>query len=158
MYGMLLESVQHFVQVCWNKWIFRSLKMALSKIIIYWTFLHINPILQFSNLMQAHCSLSISFPSNISTLIDTFIEKNVKLEYGERVWNRALIASQCKYNVFNTHQQYPDSLIPDLAAALAEITGKQYDYFMVFFGKCFVRFFSNFGWDVFFYILGWNYT
>jgi len=32
------------------------------------------------------------------------------------VWNRALIASQCKYNVFNTHQQYPDNLIPDLAA------------------------------------------
>ncbi|CRL05278.1 CLUMA_CG018222, isoform A, partial [Clunio marinus] len=71
----------------------------------------------------------------------------VTLEFGERVWNQALIASQCKYNVFNTHQQYPDNLIPDLAAALAEITGKQYDYFMIFFGKCFVRFFSNFGYD-----------
>lgn len=70
---------------------------------------------------------------------------SLQLEFGDRVWNRALIASQCKYNVFNTHQQYPDTLIPDLAAALSEITGKQYDYFMIFFGRCFVRFFSNFG-------------
>lgn len=76
---------------------------------------------------------------------ETFFECSLQLEFGERVWNRALIASQCKYNVFNTHQQYPDNLIPDLAAALAEITGKQYDYFMIFFGRCFVRFFSNFG-------------
>lgn len=88
-----------------------------------------------------------------------------QLEFGERVWNRALIATQCKHNVFKTHQQYPDNLIPDLAAgmimfffssiymvifkylfvALAEITGKQYDFFMIFFGRCFVRFFSNFG-------------
>lgn len=69
------------------------------------------------------------------------------MEFGDRVWNQALISSQCRHNVFNTHQQYPDSLIPDLAAALAAITGKPYDYFMIFFGRCFVRFFSNFGYD-----------
>ncbi|EAT34765.1 AAEL013026-PA, partial [Aedes aegypti] len=44
-------------------------------------------------------------------------------------------------------QQYPDSLIPDLAAALSAITGRSIDDFMVFFGRCFVRFFSNFGYD-----------
>ncbi|CAO1433697.1 unnamed protein product [Diamesa tonsa] len=75
------------------------------------------------------------------------VQHFVQLEFGDRVWNKALIVSQCKHNVFNTHQQYPDSLIPDLAAALATLTGKQYDYFMIFFGRCFVRFFSNFGYD-----------
>lgn len=42
---------------------------------------------------------------------------------------------------------YPDSLLPDIAASLSAITGKSTDYFMSFFGKCFVRFFSNFGYD-----------
>lgn len=49
--------------------------------------------------------------------------------------------------MFNTHQLYPDHLIPDLAAALSAITGKSIDHFMTFFGRCFVRFFSNFGYD-----------
>ncbi|XP_070493703.1 soluble guanylate cyclase 89Da-like isoform X2 [Chironomus tepperi] len=75
------------------------------------------------------------------------VQHFVQLEFGDHVWNRALIVAQCKHNVFNTHQQYPDNLVPDLAAALAEITGKQYDHFMIFFGRCFVRFFSNFGYD-----------
>lgn len=44
-------------------------------------------------------------------------------------------------------QLYPDNLIPDLAAALSAITGKPFDEFMIFFGRCFVRFFSNFGYD-----------
>jgi guanylate cyclase len=44
-------------------------------------------------------------------------------------------------------QQYPDKLIPDLAEALTEITGKDYDYWMIFFGRCFVKFFSAYGRD-----------
>uniref|UniRef100_A0A1B0EW13 guanylate cyclase n=1 Tax=Lutzomyia longipalpis TaxID=7200 RepID=A0A1B0EW13_LUTLO len=44
-------------------------------------------------------------------------------------------------------QIYPDSLMPDLAAALSAITGRSNEYFMIFFGRCFVRFFSNFGYD-----------
>lgn len=35
-----------------------------------------------------------------------------------------------------------------LASALAAITSASYDSFMAFFGKCFVRYFSNFGYDV----------
>lgn len=37
--------------------------------------------------------------------------------------------------------------MPDIAAALSAITGKTIDYFMNFFGICFVRFFSNLGYD-----------
>lgn len=47
----------------------------------------------------------------------------------------------------NRFQVYPDSLMPDLAVALSAITGKSYDSFMQFFGRCFVRFFSNLGYD-----------
>lgn len=37
--------------------------------------------------------------------------------------------------------------MPDLAQALSAVTGEPFDFFMNFFGKCFVRFFSNFGYD-----------
>lgn len=37
--------------------------------------------------------------------------------------------------------------MPDLAEALAALTGESFDYFMDYFGKCFVRFFTNFGYD-----------
>ncbi|XP_059611883.1 soluble guanylate cyclase 89Db-like isoform X2 [Phlebotomus argentipes] len=75
------------------------------------------------------------------------VQHFVQLEFGEMVWKQALAATGCKYSVFNTHQIYSDSLMPDLAAALSAITGKSTEYFMVFFGRCFVRFFSNFGYD-----------
>ncbi|XP_053698579.1 soluble guanylate cyclase 89Db-like [Sabethes cyaneus] len=75
------------------------------------------------------------------------VQHFVQVEHGEHTWKLALQATGCKVTVFNTYQQYPDSLIPDLAAALSALTGKSIDEFMVFFGRCFVRFFSNFGYD-----------
>ncbi|XP_063698080.1 soluble guanylate cyclase 89Da-like [Culicoides brevitarsis] len=75
------------------------------------------------------------------------VQHFVQLEYGEDVWKEAMAANDCKITVFNTHQVYPDNLMPDLAIALSAITGKSYDYFMQFFGRCFVRFFSNLGYD-----------
>ncbi|KAF4524042.1 hypothetical protein B566_EDAN016025, partial [Ephemera danica] len=55
----------------------------------------------------------------------------------------------CPHAVFSTHQQYPDHLMMDLATALSEITGEgNSDHFMRFFGRCFVRFFSHFGYDL----------
>lgn len=61
------------------------------------------------------------------------------------VWNEAMEAIDCDITVFNTHQIYPDTLIPDLAHAIAEISGKPFDQIMQYFGHCFVKFFSNFG-------------
>lgn len=69
------------------------------------------------------------------------------MEYGIDTWNEVMGAIECDITVFNTHQIYPDNLMPDIAAALAEILGKPYDDMMQFFGQCFVRFFSNFGYD-----------
>nr|CAD7455710.1 unnamed protein product [Timema tahoe] len=73
----------------------------------------------------------------------------LQLEYGEEIWREILERAGCKYTVFNTHQIYPDNLVPNLAAASAEVTGPgaTAEQFMEFFGRCFVRFFSNFGYD-----------
>lgn len=43
-------------------------------------------------------------------------------QFGDLVWKQALRATGCKHTVFNTHQIYPDNLMPDLAEALAAIT------------------------------------
>ncbi|XP_031638478.1 soluble guanylate cyclase 89Db isoform X2 [Contarinia nasturtii] len=75
------------------------------------------------------------------------VQHFVQEQFGDLVWKQALRATGCKHTVFNTHQIYPDSLMPDLAEALSAITGESFDYFMNFFGKCFVRFFTNFGYD-----------
>ncbi|TMW51854.1 hypothetical protein DOY81_003099 [Sarcophaga bullata] len=71
----------------------------------------------------------------------------VQKEYGQDIWKQVCQIVDCKYSTFKTHQIYPDKLMPDFAAALATVTGQTFDYFMNFFGKCFVRFFSNFGYD-----------
>ncbi|XP_055323492.1 soluble guanylate cyclase 89Db-like isoform X2 [Sitodiplosis mosellana] len=75
------------------------------------------------------------------------VQHFVQEQFGDLVWKQALRATGCKHTVFNTHQIYPDTLMPDLAEALSAITGESFDYFMNFFGKCFVRFFTNFGYD-----------
>ncbi|CAH1175614.1 unnamed protein product [Phaedon cochleariae] len=75
------------------------------------------------------------------------IQHFVQLEYGEEVWQRTLILSECKHIVFNTHQVYSDHIMGSLATSLATITSKSYESFMIFFGRCFVRFFSNYGYD-----------
>ncbi|XP_024945973.1 soluble guanylate cyclase 89Db isoform X2 [Cephus cinctus] len=69
------------------------------------------------------------------------------LEYGEEVWLCILEAAGVKHTVFNTRQIYPDNLIRDLAKALAAYTCDTEDKVMQFFGRCFVRFFSNLGYD-----------
>ncbi|XP_029173024.1 soluble guanylate cyclase 89Db-like [Nylanderia fulva] len=71
----------------------------------------------------------------------------VQLEFGEEVWLQILEKADCKHMVFNTRQTYSDDLMTNLAAALATYTGDSVDNIMQFFGKCFVRFFSNLGYD-----------
>lgn len=69
----------------------------------------------------------------------------LQLEYGERIWLDILQDVGVKNPAFNTRQTYPDCLMPDLAAALAKRRGDSVGTIMRFFGKCFVRFFSNLG-------------
>ncbi|KAJ9579989.1 hypothetical protein L9F63_004372, partial [Diploptera punctata] len=78
------------------------------------------------------------------------VQHFVQLEYGEEIWQQVMEKAGCKFAVFNTHHIYPDHLMTSLAAACAELIGGDatMDTFMKFFGRCFVRFFSNFGYDM----------
>ncbi|KAJ8919156.1 hypothetical protein NQ315_012142 [Exocentrus adspersus] len=76
------------------------------------------------------------------------VQHFVQLEYGEEIWKEILKVADCKYTVFNTHQVYPDDILSSLAAACAIVTNASYDGFMNFFGRCFVRYFTNLGYDV----------
>ncbi|XP_076659417.1 soluble guanylate cyclase 89Da-like [Halictus rubicundus] len=73
------------------------------------------------------------------------VQHFVQLEYGEEVWLQVLEKADCKHMVFNTRQIYPDDLMTNLAAALAALNEDSIDNVMRFFGKCFVRYFSNLG-------------
>ncbi|XP_076621621.1 soluble guanylate cyclase 89Db [Colletes latitarsis] len=73
------------------------------------------------------------------------VQHFVQVEYGEDMWRQVLEKADCKHMVFNTRQIYPDELMTNLAAALATLSGNSVDDVMQFFGKCFVRFFSNLG-------------
>lgn len=80
-----------------------------------------------------------------TTNIEGTIKFSLQLEYGEDMWLQLLERADCKHMVFNTRQTYPDELMTNLAAALAEFNGESVENVMQFFGKCFVRFFSNLG-------------
>lgn len=80
------------------------------------------------------------------------IQHYVQTEYGEEVWNKALEDSEFKNAVFTTHQVYPDRLIPKLAASCCKHTVHNEghltkDDFLSFFGRCFVKYFSHYGYD-----------
>ncbi|XP_017776653.1 PREDICTED: soluble guanylate cyclase 89Db-like [Nicrophorus vespilloides] len=72
----------------------------------------------------------------------------LQMEYGEAVWEQVIEKAECKFSQFNTHQVYSDSIMSNLAEACAKVTGATYDSFMHFFGRCFVRYFSNLGYDI----------
>ncbi|XP_050436148.1 soluble guanylate cyclase 89Da-like [Adelges cooleyi] len=84
------------------------------------------------------------------------VQHFIQLEYGENAWRQIVKLTKCKWTVFNTHHIYPDSLMPNLAEAAAvvltdpeepEDQEPTADSFMRYFGRCFVRFFSNLGYD-----------
>ncbi|XP_001998671.2 soluble guanylate cyclase 89Db [Drosophila mojavensis] len=75
------------------------------------------------------------------------VQHYIQEEYGMDTWKKICQIVDCKHNTFKTHQIYPDKLMPDIAAALSACTGESFDFCMNFFGRCFVRFFSNFGYD-----------
>ncbi|KAH1020983.1 hypothetical protein HUJ04_010562 [Dendroctonus ponderosae] len=85
----------------------------------------------------------------------------VQQEYGDEIWQKALVMAECKYAVFkklHIYQVYPDHIMSNIASALAKLTSKSYDSFMNFFGHCFVRFFSNYGYDATIKATGRNFT
>ena len=79
------------------------------------------------------------------------VEHFLKEKYGEKTWNLIRLRAGVKKHVFVTHERYPDNLMIDVAGAASEVIGKQNnmnrDDFIQFFGVCFVKFFSNYGYD-----------
>lgn len=79
------------------------------------------------------------------------VEHFLKEKYGEKTWNLIRLRAGIKSHVFVTHERYPDNLMLDIARTAAEVIGKQTkmtpDDFIQFFGVCFVKFFSNYGYD-----------
>lgn len=79
------------------------------------------------------------------------VEHFLREKYGEKTWNLIRSRAGVKNHVFVTHERYPDHLILDIASAAAEVIGNQTkmtpDDFIEFFGTCFVKFFSNYGYD-----------
>ncbi|KAK9758767.1 hem-NO-binding [Popillia japonica] len=76
------------------------------------------------------------------------VQHFVQLEYGEETWKEILQVAGLKFTVFNTHQVYPDDIMQTLAKACETVTASSYDSFMNFFGRCFCRYFSHFGYDL----------
>jgi guanylate cyclase len=79
------------------------------------------------------------------------IQHYLKEIYGEEVWNTIRALAGVENRVFITHHRYSDDLFIKLANGAAEVVGKEKGLkkkdFMKFFGNCFVKFFSNYGYD-----------
>ncbi|XP_023225847.1 soluble guanylate cyclase 88E-like [Centruroides sculpturatus] len=77
------------------------------------------------------------------------VQHYVRNEYGDVAWSRVLEEAGYKNVVFTTHQTYPDKLMIDLASACCHHIpiNEKNAAFLRFFGKCFVRFFSHYGYD-----------
>lgn len=79
------------------------------------------------------------------------IQHYLKEIYGEEVWNKIRALAGVENRVFVTHHRYSDELFHKIADSAAEVVGKQNEWkkkdFMKFFGNCFVKFFSNYGYD-----------
>ncbi|KAH7978993.1 hypothetical protein HPB49_007700 [Dermacentor silvarum] len=74
------------------------------------------------------------------------VQHYVRLQFGEPLWEAAL-AELGQHN-FSTHVVYPDDSMTRLADACAKrVPGWSRDTFLFFFGRCFVRFFSHYGYD-----------
>ncbi|XP_077535704.1 soluble guanylate cyclase 88E-like [Haemaphysalis longicornis] len=74
------------------------------------------------------------------------VQHYVRLEFGEPLWEAALAELGLRH--FSTHLVYPDAAMTQLADACAKrVPGWTRDSFLFFFGRCFVRFFSHYGYD-----------
>ncbi|KAL7289320.1 hypothetical protein TKK_0017250 [Trichogramma kaykai] len=75
------------------------------------------------------------------------VQHFVQEKYSEDLWNALMKETGENHVIFNTRQIYSDDLMGKLAAALAKRTNRSVDDVMTFFGRCFVKFFSNLGYD-----------
>ena len=74
-----------------------------------------------------------------------------KVEYGEEMWQEILERVGYRNTVFSTHAIYPDDLIGKMAETASQLVanGSTTEDFLRFFGRCFVRYFSHYGYEKF---------
>lgn len=72
-------------------------------------------------------------------------------KYGETKWEEIRERAGIYDHVFVTHKRYSESFMKKIADAAEEILGEETDMtsddFMQFFGSCFVKFFTHYGYD-----------
>ena len=72
-------------------------------------------------------------------------------KFGEAKWNEIRERAGICDHMFITHKRYSESFMMKIADAAAEILGEETDMlsddFMQYFGTCFVKFFSHYGYD-----------
>ncbi|CAF1517102.1 unnamed protein product [Adineta steineri] len=68
--------------------------------------------------------------------------------YGQTIWKRIVQELNFEHESFTTLGRYDETLIEKIAECLAEILHEGGpDLYMQFFGECFVKFFTNYGYD-----------
>ncbi|XP_046645351.1 soluble guanylate cyclase 89Db-like isoform X2 [Daphnia pulicaria] len=84
------------------------------------------------------------------------VQHFIQLEYGEETWLAILESVGYRNTVFRTHHIYPDELIMKLADAAVTLVanGSTRQDFLRFFGRCFVRYFSHYGYEKFIKVCG----
>lgn len=72
-------------------------------------------------------------------------------KYGEEKWDKIRERAGINDHMFITHKRYSESMMQKIADASEEVLGEETDMtsddFMQFFGSCFVKFFSHYGYD-----------
>ncbi|XP_033752088.1 soluble guanylate cyclase 88E-like [Pecten maximus] len=86
------------------------------------------------------------------------VQHYVKTEHGEEVWRAILEHIGLRNTVFNTHGIYPDRVMLDLSKACSKVIGdRTSEEYLQYFGQCFVKFFSHYGYDKIVRISGRHY-
>ncbi|XP_013413325.1 soluble guanylate cyclase 88E [Lingula anatina] len=76
------------------------------------------------------------------------IQYFIQSSYGEDKWMMVLEHAGMKNEVFSTHTVYPDNSMHNIASACSEVLKDgTVDEYLQYFGKCFVKFFSHYGYD-----------
>ncbi|XP_070380861.1 soluble guanylate cyclase 88E-like isoform X3 [Dermacentor albipictus] len=96
--------------------------------------------------LASHALIKVGSPAAMYGMLLESVQHYVRLQFGEPLWEAAL-AELGQHN-FSTHLVYPDDSMTRLADACAKrVPGWSRDTFLFFFGRCFVRFFSHYGYD-----------
>ncbi len=78
----------------------------------------------------------------------------IRHKFGNEVWEQVRKKAGVPHHTFNMHRTYSETVIPRLAKAAAEITGRPIDELMEFCGFSFVVYVCQFGYDRVMRVLG----